>query len=51
MPTIDERTIAFCLEIADRLRAAAADEGEDLTPADRRELVEIALALERMAGQ
>ena len=32
MPTTDERTIALCLEIADRLRAVAMDQGEDLTP-------------------
>ena len=49
MPTTDERTIALCLEIADRLRAVAMDQGEDLTPAERRELIEIALEVERRA--
>ena len=49
MPATDERTTALCREIADRLRAVALDEGEDLTPAERRELVEIALEVERRA--
>lgn len=51
MPTTDERTIALCREIAAQLRAVAMDQDEDLTPAERRELVEIALEVERRAGQ
>ncbi len=49
MPTDHDRILALCQEIADWLRAVALDEGEDLTPAERRELVEIALAVERRA--
>ncbi len=44
------RVLALCREIADRLRAVALNEDEDLTPAERRELVEIALEIERRAG-
>ena len=51
MPTTDERTVALCREIAAQLRAVAANEGEDLTPAERRALIEIALVVERRAGQ
>ena len=51
MPATDERTTALCQEIADRLRAVALDEGEDLTPAERRALVEIAVAVERRGAQ
>ena len=40
---------ALLQEIVDRLRDVALDEGEDLTPAERRELVEIALEVERRA--
>ena len=47
MPTADERTIALCREIADWLRAVAKDQDEDLTPIERRELIEIAVAVER----
>lgn len=43
----DPRTLATCREIAAELRAAAADVEADLTPEERRWLVEIALAMER----
>ena len=46
-----DRVLTLCQEIADWLRAVALDEGEDLTPAERRELIEIALEVERKAGQ
>ncbi len=45
MPTAHDRVLTLCREIAARLRAVALDEGEDLTPAERRELVEIAVAV------
>ena len=45
-----DRVLALCQEIADWLRAVALDEDEDLTPAERRELIEIALEVERRAG-
>ena len=47
MPTTDERTLATCREIAAELRAVAADAEADLTPEERRWLVEIAQAVER----
>ena len=46
---MNEQTFFVLQEIADRLRAVALDEGENLTPAERRELVEIALAVEQRA--
>jgi hypothetical protein len=51
MPTTDERTIALCREIAVWLRAVALDQNEDLTPEERRALIEVALEVERRAGQ
>ncbi len=47
MPTAHDRVLTLCREVADRLRAVALDESEDLTPAERRDLVEIALEIER----
>ncbi len=47
MPATDERTTALCREITARLRAVALDEGEDLTLAERRALIEVALEIER----
>ncbi len=49
MPTAHDRVLALCREIADWLRAVALDEGEDLTPEERRALIEIAVAVERRA--
>ena len=49
MAGLNEQSLAFLQEIVDRLRTVAVDEGEDLTPAERRELVEIALEVERRA--
>ncbi len=51
MPTDHDRVLALCQEIADRLRAVALDEGEELTPAERRELEEIAVAVERKGAR
>ena len=51
MPTTDERTLTLCQEIADWLRAVAMDENETLTPEERRALIEVALEVERKAGQ
>ena len=51
MPTTDERVLTLCQEIADWLRAVAMDEDEDLTPAERRDLIEIALEVDRRARQ
>ncbi len=45
MPTAHDRVLTLCREIADRLRAVALDEGEDLTPEERRALIEIAVAV------
>ena len=42
-----DRVLTLCQEIADCLRAVALDEREDLTPTERRELIEIALEVER----
>ena len=42
-----ERVIAICQDVADWLRAVAMDQDEDLTPAERRKLIEIALEVER----
>ena len=47
MSTDHERVTAICHDIADWLRAVAMDQGEDLTPTERRELIEIALEVER----
>ncbi len=47
MSTDHERVIAICREVADRLRAVARDQDEDLTPVERRKLTEIALEVER----
>ena len=44
-----DQVLALCREIADWLRAVAMDRDEDLTPAERRELIEIALEAERRA--
>ncbi len=49
MAGLNEQTFFVLQEIADRLRAVALDEGENLTPAERRELIEIALAVEQRA--
>ena len=51
MPTDHDhdRVLALCREIADWLHTVALDEGEDLTPTERRALIEIALAVERRA--
>ena len=43
----EDRILALCREVADWLRAVAMDQGEGLTPAERRELIEIALEVER----
>ena len=43
----DPRTLDACREVATELRAAAADAEADLTPEERRWLVEIALVVER----
>ena len=45
----EARTLALCQEIADRVPAVALDEDEDLTSAEGRALVEIALKVERQA--
>lgn len=47
MSTDHERVIAICRDVADRLRAVAMDQSEALTPTERRELIEIALEVER----
>lgn len=49
MATDHDHTVALCQEIANWLRAVALDGDEDLTPADRRELIQIALEVERRA--
>ena len=49
MPTDHERVLTLCREIADRLRAVALD--GDLTPAERRALIEIALEVERRGAR
>ena len=46
-----DRVLILCQEIADWLRAVALDEGEDLTPAERRTLIEIALEVERRGSR
>ena len=46
---MNDRALALLQEIVDRLRAVALDEGVDLTPAERRDLVEIALEVEKRA--
>ena len=51
MPSTDKRVLTLCREIADWLRAVAMDEDEILTPEERRALIEIALEVERRAGQ
>ena len=47
MPTTHDRVLTACREIAAWLRAVAMDQDEDLTPEERRALIEIALEVER----
>ena len=51
MTVTGPRTLDACREIAAELRAAAADAEADLTPEERRALVDIASAVERAGAR
>ncbi len=47
----DPRTLDACREIAAELQAVVADAEADLTPEERRRLLDIALAVERAGAR